>query len=940
MDRAPKKIIQKDRYGNQLTFEFESDNKPVDPTRLMEKMMEMQNEVPEMGMPSMPSQSDHPGEPRGSDTVPAWLTPGEFVVNKEATDMYGPQIEAMNNHGRSVQMMLGGNVEGRGQPYEIGGYSHGAQVPQLEDFQTGDLPSSAYQRGLEKGDYREEMARYIHHLLGEAAGPKADYKAAGGLTDFFNKYIAGPKWQMQGGGGGGSSPVPPQGVGPVPAPWSGRPEGLTPLLHEREGFRDDVYIDTTGNPTVGYGHKLPASAAAQEGTSPYSQEQLGQWFDEDSASAVPAAVENVGRDTWVDLNDQQQAALASMAFQLGASGQAKFKNMIEAIQAGDNEAVQREAKDSKWYEQTPTRVEDILDAFPVHKMNGGPVYLNEGGRGWSGLWNDVFAGPKTMIPEAQPPVQQEASDYPGSFSPPPPTTSAPPTFGGQDIAAAGQQPAHPEPEPHGYLSNIGRPDAVPELQPTLAEGPAAERALPVGLEEGSLPEDISYPQAQILEGQADADAIAEATKEAGVPLPEGEIDNLVDEVNYDFDSDDRISPKEEKAADVATWFGETIETEGDQTAEVTQPVEEVETAGQNAPPAEKKKAESFISEAFGDLFDKKELARMAIMYTGSRLLGNSHLGSLQWSAKNYIARIDANAAGLQKNVADFTKSGKYSPESIASYSKSGNIADLKPIGASYSPTGNTKTVMAGGKKIAVQEVKGSDGGTYYQTTDGTVLNASQLENNFKPYEPKFDTSTPEGREYRSKVTGDAKERFEEIRKRDDEFKTNDGTASVTKIGSAQASDEFFKWANDMNIDPGSDEALQIMTNAYQEAIADGRNKDTLTPTRLRPYLENQFLRESTGYPDFFITNPEAVAAGKEQPRYIDAKNMGTLRDSVSAFAAATPADINEKQVYKVAVKEWAKESNKDLYEKKGKKAGTSGFYVFMQEKLTELYQTL
>ena len=45
----------------------------------------------------------HPGEPRGSDTVPAWLTPGEFVVNKEATDIFGPQIKQMNDIGRAIQ---------------------------------------------------------------------------------------------------------------------------------------------------------------------------------------------------------------------------------------------------------------------------------------------------------------------------------------------------------------------------------------------------------------------------------------------------------------------------------------------------------------------------------------------------------------------------------------------------------------------------------------------------------------------------------------------------------------------------------------------------------------------------------------------------------------------------------------------------------------------
>lgn len=31
----------------------------------------------------------HPGRPRGTDTIPAWLTPGEYVVRKQATDYYG-----------------------------------------------------------------------------------------------------------------------------------------------------------------------------------------------------------------------------------------------------------------------------------------------------------------------------------------------------------------------------------------------------------------------------------------------------------------------------------------------------------------------------------------------------------------------------------------------------------------------------------------------------------------------------------------------------------------------------------------------------------------------------------------------------------------------------------------------------------------------------------
>ena len=84
-----KKFTKKDRYGNMTSFEFD--------------VADGQMEVPPML--AMIPEYDHPGEPKGTDTVPAWLTPGEFVVNKEATDIYGPIIEKMNDHGRKIQDM-------------------------------------------------------------------------------------------------------------------------------------------------------------------------------------------------------------------------------------------------------------------------------------------------------------------------------------------------------------------------------------------------------------------------------------------------------------------------------------------------------------------------------------------------------------------------------------------------------------------------------------------------------------------------------------------------------------------------------------------------------------------------------------------------------------------------------------------------------------------
>ena len=53
-------------------------------------------------------------DPTNVDTIPAMLTEGEFVLNKEATAMYGPIIEQMNNHGlqqrHAENQMLKANI--------------------------------------------------------------------------------------------------------------------------------------------------------------------------------------------------------------------------------------------------------------------------------------------------------------------------------------------------------------------------------------------------------------------------------------------------------------------------------------------------------------------------------------------------------------------------------------------------------------------------------------------------------------------------------------------------------------------------------------------------------------------------------------------------------------------------------------------------------------
>lgn len=54
----------------------------------------------------VPTQHFATGGPVGSDTVPAWLSPGEFVVNSGAAKQYAPQLKSMN----AQHFASGGNV--------------------------------------------------------------------------------------------------------------------------------------------------------------------------------------------------------------------------------------------------------------------------------------------------------------------------------------------------------------------------------------------------------------------------------------------------------------------------------------------------------------------------------------------------------------------------------------------------------------------------------------------------------------------------------------------------------------------------------------------------------------------------------------------------------------------------------------------------------------
>jgi lysozyme len=138
--------------------------------------------------------------------------------------------------------------------------------------------------------------------------------------------------------------------------------GVADLIRARESLRLAAYDDATGKPvpaggacigtiTIGYGHTGADVHPGQTITEAEAEALL--WRDIRAATIDAAVV--VGSQYWQGLNDARRACLTDMAFNLGRSRLAGFAKMIAAIRRGNFEAAAREALDSAWAEQVPSR---------------------------------------------------------------------------------------------------------------------------------------------------------------------------------------------------------------------------------------------------------------------------------------------------------------------------------------------------------------------------------------------------------------------------------------------------------------------------------------------------------------------------------------------------------------------------------------------------------
>lgn len=120
-------------------------------------------------------------------------------------------------------------------------------------------------------------------------------------------------------------------------------------IKEAEGLRLDVYYDSMGYPTIGYGHVLNCGSTIP-------REAADIIFEADYDHAV-YGYDRLG----LDLDTVRRSVIIDMIFNLGLAGVMKFEHMLFAIKHGDWVRAANELMDSKYAKQVPNRAKRNRD---------------------------------------------------------------------------------------------------------------------------------------------------------------------------------------------------------------------------------------------------------------------------------------------------------------------------------------------------------------------------------------------------------------------------------------------------------------------------------------------------------------------------------------------------------------------------------------------------
>lgn len=130
-------------------------------------------------------------------------------------------------------------------------------------------------------------------------------------------------------------------------------EHLKEEIKKEEGYRLEVYTDTEGYPTGGYGHKIIDGEVI-----PTTKEGWEELFEKDFATACKGG-QNI-YDGW-SIKDEAKCIIIHMVYQMGEAGVRKFKRALSHLHQQQYSLCASEMLNSRWAKQTPNRAKRLSD---------------------------------------------------------------------------------------------------------------------------------------------------------------------------------------------------------------------------------------------------------------------------------------------------------------------------------------------------------------------------------------------------------------------------------------------------------------------------------------------------------------------------------------------------------------------------------------------------
>ena len=134
-------------------------------------------------------------------------------------------------------------------------------------------------------------------------------------------------------------------------------------IKKNEGYRNHIYCDQLGKPTIGFGHLIKKNEKFLH-KKKYSKEYLNIIFENDFNLALKDFRKwHQAKRLPINL----QGVLIEMVFQLGIKNCLKFKKFNRYLKKKLFYMASLEMLDSLWYVQTPKRVEKLISLLLEYK---------------------------------------------------------------------------------------------------------------------------------------------------------------------------------------------------------------------------------------------------------------------------------------------------------------------------------------------------------------------------------------------------------------------------------------------------------------------------------------------------------------------------------------------------------------------------------------------